>query len=86
MARRDQAPLRSASTTASAIRSSGHPRHQHPAATATAGPKTIIVLTVNAVYISDDDGKPRGTASVEEPFDGMYYTRTVTPIAAPRAS
>jgi photosystem II stability/assembly factor-like uncharacterized protein len=49
-------------------------------ATATA-PKTIIVLTVNAVYVSDDDGATWDGKLSKQRFDGLYYTRTVTPIA-----
>lgn len=49
-------------------------------ATATA-PKTIIVLTVNAVYISNDDGDTWDGKLSKQRFDGLYYTRTVAPVA-----
>lgn len=49
-------------------------------ATATS-PKTIIVLTVNAVYVSDDDGLTWDGKLSKQRFDGLYYTRTVTPLA-----
>jgi len=43
-------------------------------------PKTTIVLTVNAVYVSDDDGTTWDAKLSKERFDGLYYTRTVMPI------
>jgi photosystem II stability/assembly factor-like uncharacterized protein len=46
-----------------------------------ASPKTIIVLSVNAVYISDDDGQTWDGKLSKQRFDGLYYTRTVTPVA-----
>ena len=46
-----------------------------------AAPKTIIVLTVNAVYVSDDDGATWDGKLSKQRFDGLYYTRTVAPIA-----
>ena len=48
-------------------------------ATATA-PKTTIVLTVNAVYVSADDGETWNGQLSKQRFDGLYYTRTVMPI------
>lgn len=50
------------------------------AATAKA-PKTIMVLTVNAVYVSDDDGTTWDGKLSKQRFDGLYYTRTVAPVA-----
>lgn len=44
-------------------------------------PKTILVLTVNAVYVSDDDGATWDGKLSKQRFDGLYYTRTVAPIA-----
>lgn len=44
-------------------------------------PKTIIVLTVNAVYVSDDDGATWDGKLSKQRFDGLYYTRTVAPVA-----
>ena len=44
-------------------------------------PKTIIVLTVNAVYVSEDDGLTWDGKLSKDRFEGLYYTRTVTPIA-----
>jgi photosystem II stability/assembly factor-like uncharacterized protein len=43
-------------------------------------PKTTIVLTVNAVYVSDDDGETWDGQLSKQRFDGLYYTRTVMPI------
>ncbi|MEO8806381.1 MAG: glycosyl hydrolase [Burkholderiaceae bacterium] len=43
-------------------------------------PKTTLVLTVNAVYVSDDDGKTWDAKLSKERFDGLYYTRTVMPV------
>jgi photosystem II stability/assembly factor-like uncharacterized protein len=43
-------------------------------------PKTTIVLTVNAVYVSDDDGQSWDGKLSKQRFDGLYYTRTVMPI------
>jgi len=50
-------------------------------ATATAK-KTTIVLTVNAVYVSDDDGETWDGKLSKQRFDGLYYTRTVMPVPA----
>ncbi len=44
--------------------------------TATA-PKTTIVLTVNAVHVSSDDGETWDVKLSKQRFDGLYYTRTV---------
>ncbi|HJV71681.1 glycosyl hydrolase [Ideonella sp.] len=44
-------------------------------------PKTTIVLTVNAVHVSDDDGATWDGHLSKQRFDGLYYTRTVAPIA-----
>ncbi|HEX7688277.1 MAG TPA: glycosyl hydrolase [Burkholderiaceae bacterium] len=43
-------------------------------------PKTTIVLTVNAVYVSDDDGETWDGQLSKQRFDGLYYTRTVLPV------
>jgi photosystem II stability/assembly factor-like uncharacterized protein len=43
--------------------------------------KTIIVLTVNSVYISDDDGNTWDGQPSKKRFDGLYYTRTLMPVA-----
>jgi photosystem II stability/assembly factor-like uncharacterized protein len=43
-------------------------------------PKTTIVLTVNAVYVSDDDGRTWDGQLSKQRFDGLYYTRTVLPV------
>lgn len=43
-------------------------------------PKTTIVLTVNAVYVSDDDGETWDGKLSKDRFDGLYYTRTVMPV------
>lgn len=51
-----------------------------PAAGATAA--RIIVATVNAVCISDDDGARFTFQRSQERFDGLYYTRTVQPLDA----
>jgi len=49
------------------------------------GTKTILVLTVNAVFRSVDDGASWQGHLSRERFDGMYYTRAVLPLAdAPR--
>ncbi|MEO8296985.1 MAG: glycosyl hydrolase [Burkholderiales bacterium] len=48
-------------------------------ATASA-PRTFIVLTVNAVYISQDDGQTWDGKLSKQRFDGLYYTRTVMPL------
>lgn len=45
------------------------------------GAKTILVLTVNAVYRSTDDGASWSTLVSREQFDGQYYTRTVQALA-----
>ncbi|MCT7298959.1 glycosyl hydrolase [Ralstonia sp. CHL-2022] len=46
-------------------------------------PKTTLILTVNAVYVSEDDGQTWDGKLSRERFDGLYYTRTVTQIAKP---
>ncbi|HDR8996456.1 TPA: glycosyl hydrolase [Burkholderia vietnamiensis] len=45
--------------------------------------KTTLLLTVNAVYVSDDDGRTWDGELSRERFDGLYYTRTVVPLATP---
>jgi len=45
------------------------------------GAKTILLLTVNAIYRSTDDGQSWSELVSREQFDGMYYTRTVQPLA-----
>ncbi len=44
------------------------------------GPKAHLVLTVNTVYTSTDDGKTWSGVPSRPRFDGMYYTRSVLPI------
>ncbi|VVD64679.1 BNR repeat-containing glycosyl hydrolase [Pandoraea horticolens] len=46
-------------------------------------PKTTLLLTVNAVYISEDDGVTWDGKLSRDRFDGLYYTRTVTQLAQP---
>lgn len=41
-------------------------------------PKTVVLLTVNAVYLSEDDGANWTGKLSKDRFDGLYYTRTVT--------
>ncbi|MEO8057012.1 MAG: glycosyl hydrolase [Burkholderiales bacterium] len=43
-------------------------------------PKTTLVLTVNAVYVSEDDGQTWNGKLSKDRFDGLYYTRTVMPV------
>jgi len=43
--------------------------------------KTILLLTVNGVYRSTDDGITWSEIASRERFDGMYYTRTVQALA-----
>jgi photosystem II stability/assembly factor-like uncharacterized protein len=43
-------------------------------------PKTIVLLTVNAVYVSEDDGGTWHGKLSKDRFDGLYYTRTVTQV------
>jgi photosystem II stability/assembly factor-like uncharacterized protein len=43
-------------------------------------PKTHLVLTVNAVCTSRDDGQTWQEEASRPRFDGMYYTRTVQPL------
>ena len=45
------------------------------------GPKSTLVLTVNSVYITEDDGASWNGEASKLRFDGMYYTRTVQPLA-----
>lgn len=45
-----------------------------------AAPKTRMVLTVNSVYTSTDDGASWQGEASRPRFDGMYYTRTVQTI------
>ena len=40
-------------------------------------PRKHLVLTVNTVYESEDDGKTWSGVASRTRFDGMYYTRTV---------
>lgn len=51
-------------------------------ATATAR-RTFIVLSVNAVHVSQDDGQTWDWQLSKQRFDGLYYTRTVLPLAGP---
>lgn len=44
------------------------------------GPKAHLVLTVNTVYTSLDDGKTWSGVPSRTRFDDMYYTRTVQPL------
>ncbi len=44
------------------------------------GTKSVLVLTVNAVYRSADDGRTWVGHLSRERFDDMYYTRTVYPM------
>lgn len=48
-------------------------------ATATA-PRTFLVLSVNAVHVSQDDGQTWDWQLSKQRFDGLYYTRTVLPL------
>lgn len=43
--------------------------------------KTVLLLTVNAVYRSTDDGQHWSTLVSRDHFEGQYYTRTVQPLA-----
>ena len=43
-------------------------------------PRTHLVLTVNAVCTSRDDGRTWQEEASRTRFDGMYYTRTVQPL------
>ena len=43
-------------------------------------PKAHLVLTVNTVYTSVDDGRTWTGARSRARFDGMYYTRTAQPL------
>lgn len=45
-------------------------------------PRTFIVLTVNAVYVSQDDARSWDVKPSRERFDNLYYTRTVMPLPA----
>lgn len=45
--------------------------------------KTTVLLTVNAVYVSEDDGETWNGKLSRERFDGLYYTRTVTQLPGP---
>jgi photosystem II stability/assembly factor-like uncharacterized protein len=42
-------------------------------------PRRVLVLTVNTVYTSDNDGEQWTGVPSRTRFDGMYYTRTVQP-------
>ncbi len=44
-------------------------------------PKTVFVLSVNAVHRSTDDGQTWQVELSRDRFDGLYYTRTVLPLA-----
>lgn len=46
-------------------------------------PATFIVLTVNAVHVSQDDGETWDAQLSKQRFDGLYYTRTVMPLPGP---
>jgi photosystem II stability/assembly factor-like uncharacterized protein len=50
-----------------------------------AQPRAIFVLTVNSVFTSVDDGKAWDGVASKSRFDGMYYTRTVQPVAGGEA-
>jgi photosystem II stability/assembly factor-like uncharacterized protein len=50
-----------------------------------AEPRAIFVLTVNSVFTSVDDGKAWDGVASKSRFDGMYYTRTVQPVAGGEA-
>ncbi len=43
-------------------------------------PRTFIVLSVNAVHVSQDDGETWDWQLSKQRFDGLYYTRTVLPL------
>ena len=43
-------------------------------------PRRVMLLTVNTVYISDDNGESWSGVPSKSRFDGMYYTRTVQPL------
>jgi photosystem II stability/assembly factor-like uncharacterized protein len=45
-------------------------------------PKTQIVLTVNSVYVSEDDGFSWKEDASKARFDGLYYTRIALPLPA----
>ncbi|GAA6140952.1 glycosyl hydrolase [Hydrogenophaga sp. 5NK40-0174] len=45
-------------------------------------PQRNLVLTVNTVYTSNDDGQSWVGKASKERFDGMYYTRTVQVVDA----
>lgn len=45
-------------------------------------PQTNLVLTVNSVYTSTDDGRTWSGKASKERFEGMYYTRTVQVVDA----
>lgn len=44
-------------------------------------PKTTFVLTVNTVHISKDDGATWEGELSRSRFEGLYYTRTIIPVA-----
>ncbi|AEA60168.1 WD40/YVTN/BNR-like repeat-containing protein [Burkholderia gladioli] len=46
-------------------------------------PKTVIVLTVNAVHVSEDDGATWDAKLSRDRFDGLYYTRAVVQLPKP---
>lgn len=46
-------------------------------------PKTTLVLSVNAVYVSEDDGQTWNGKLSRDRFDGLYYTRTVAQLPKP---
>lgn len=46
--------------------------------------KTIIVLTVNTVHVSNDDGATWDGQPSKKRFAGLYYTRTIAPLAGSR--
>jgi len=46
-------------------------------------PKTTLVLTVNAIYRSTDDGHSWEGELSSKRFDGLYYTRTALPLCGP---
>ncbi|MDC6133665.1 hypothetical protein PPH41_38980, partial [Burkholderia gladioli] len=46
-------------------------------------PKTTVLLTVNAVHVSEDDGLTWDGKLSRDRFDGLYYTRTVVQLPEP---
>ncbi len=82
---RRRAPLGAAGQPGQAIRSSDIHAISILPATASA-PRTFIVLSVNAVHVSQDDGQTWDWQLSKQRFDGLYYTRTVLPLAGSRTT